>query len=372
MRRGIVHIGMPRTGSTSLQVVLTHLRPHLPARGILYPEIKPRSVAWVSPNHQVLGETFEGRRPAHERAECLALLARTLAETRADTVILSYENFAQYHPRLGVPELLASILSAHGFAMEIAVVVKAPSEQLNSVYSHRAQLIHETRGFRAYAERAWPSGWFDYDALVEPWVAAAQGRITAIPLRDRRSDASLLERVLTGIGLFDRIGDLIGPADHGLVRNRSPGPIAVEASRRLRSLRVHRQTRVHTRAIGHFIDEHAWARGWDPVPFLGDAPDLLRLIDAHYGPTNDRFARRVWGAPWAAVARDATDREPNELAGRPIPAETEEAVAWLMDRTMAHHGFRRPPRWWCQAMNRLEDGATRLAPLVRTRGWRVT
>lgn len=371
MRRGIVHIGMPRTGSTSLQVILTHLRPLLLEHGVLYPEIKPRSFPWDSPNHQPFGETLDGRRPAHEKAECLASLAQTLEGTQADTVILSYEDFAHQHRRFGVPEILRAALAQHGFAMEVAVVVKAPSEQLNSVYSHRAQMIRETRTFGEFARQAWRSGRFDYEALTEPWIAAANGRISAIPLRDRRSDAPLIERFVGALGLHERIGGLIGGNERGLVENRSPGPIAVEASRRLRRMRVHRQVKVHPREIGRFIDEQAWARGWDATPFRGNDPAMLTRIDAHFGAANDRFAQQVWGDRWDAVARDAGARQATELAGRPIPPETEEQIAWLVTQTMSHHGFHRPPDWWCRALNLVEAGATQLAPRLGYRGWRV-
>lgn len=363
---------MPRTGSTSLQAVLAQLRPHLVRHGVLYPEIKPRSVSWDDPNHQAFGETLDGRRAAHERAECLTALSQVLERTEADTVILSYEDFAQQHRRFGVPQVLRSVLSRHGFAMEVAVVVKAPSEHLNSLYSHRAQLIAETRSFSDFGERMWRSSRFDYDALVEPWLTAAGGRISAIPLRDRRSDAAMVERFIAAIGLEGRIGALIGQNERNLVENRSPGPIAVEASRRLRAARIHRQAEGHPRQIGRFIDERAWARGWDATPFRGNDPALLAHIDAHFGPANDRFAQRVWGKPWADTVKDAGAREPNELAGRPIPPETEAQIAWLIDETMTHHGFRERPDWWCRSLNLVEAGAARVAPKLGYRGWRVT
>ena len=72
MRRGIIHIGMPRTGSTSLQAVLTNLRPQLGALGLLYPELAPPgSPEGADVNHQPLGEALDGRRPARERAASL-------------------------------------------------------------------------------------------------------------------------------------------------------------------------------------------------------------------------------------------------------------------------------------------------------------
>ncbi len=371
MRRAIVHIGMPRTGSTSLQHVLATLQPALAGEGVLYPEVKPRSFPWPSPNHQPFGETLDGRRPAHEKAECLAMLSEALSTTEADTVILSYEDFAQQQRRFRVPEILRDVLGRHGFAMDVAVVVKAPSEHLNSLYTHRAQLVAERRSFRAFGRQYWRSGRFDYHALIEPWLAASEGRVAAVPLRDRRSGDPLIQRVIRAMGLEARIGSLVGATNRNVIDNRSPGPIVVEASRRLRGLRAHRQVGVHPREIGHFMDSRAWSRGWDETSFRGDAPEIDAGVDARFAAANDRFAQRLWGAPWSAVAADAPPRPPNELAGRPIPPETAERVETIVRETVAHFGLRRLSSYRANALNRLDEEATRLARLVGYSRWRV-
>lgn len=362
---------MPRTGSTSLQVVLANLRPRLIERGVLYPEVKPASFPWPAPNHQPFGETLDSRRSAHERAECLAQLSDALAATQADTVILSYEDFAHQQRRFGVPGILRAALARHGFAMEVVVVVKLPSEYLNSLYTLRAQLVRERRSFRDFARAYWRSGRFDYDAMIEPWLAAAEGRVSALPLRDRRCQAPLLTRFIGAMGLEDRIGDLVGAADSTLVDNRSSGPIAVEASRHLRRMRAHRQVSVHPREIGRFVDQAAWAQGWDSATFRGDAPEMFARVDGHFAKVNDRFAQAVWGAPWSAVVQDALPRPANELAGRPIPPEIAERIESVLARTIAHYGLRTPPGWQAAIANRFEEEATRLGRLVGYSRWRV-
>lgn len=372
MRRGIVHIGMPRTGSTSLQVVLAHARSELARSGVLYPEVAPRSFVGPCPNHQPFGETLDGRRPKRERAECLHSLSRALAETDADTVILSYEDFAQQQRRFGVPEILRAALAQHGFAMEIAVVVKAPSEHLNSVYAHRAQMIKEKRTFSEFARGFWRSTRFDYHALVEAWLVAADGRITAVPVRDRRSTAPLIERIFSGLGLLERISDLIGESERTLIENRSPGPLAVEASRRLRRMRVNRQTNVHPREIGRFIDTMSRPIEGFETTFRGNDPEIFGRIDAHFAAANDRFAQAAWGASWDLVAQNAPWRPPNELAGRPISPETEARIAALIEQTIAQFGFRTTPAWWYASADLAEAGASRLAPFLGYRGWRVS
>lgn len=371
IRRAIVHIGMPRTASTSLQAILTDLRPQLSGLGILYPRILPHGFLGPCLNHQPFGETLDGRRPRREKAECLEGLARELAGTDADTVILSYEDFALQQVRFKVPEILRTILERHGFAMEVAIVVKPQSEHLNSLYAHRAQLVREHRTFGQFACAVWRSGQFDYEALAAPWISQTNGRITAVPLRDHRSDVPLVERFFSALGLQDRVGPLIGASERTLVENRSPGPIAVETSRRLRRLRVREQTRTPPRDIGRFIDRSAWSKGWDETTFRGNDPEGFRRIDTHFAAANERFARTAWGQPWTAVVKEAVPRPPNELAGQSLSPDVEAQIATLMADAMAYFGFRRLPAWWSASADAVEAAAARLPRLVGYTGWRI-
>lgn len=372
MRRAIIHIGMPRTGSTSFQALLTTLRPRLAEVGLLYPELAPPgSPDGADVNHQPLGEALDGRRPRAERAPALERLTEALRTTPADTVILSYEDFSVQKPGLRVPEALREVLRRQGFAMETAMVVKPPFEQLNSVYAHRAQLVVEPRSFRAFGRAHWRSGRFDYRALVAPWQAASEGRVTAIPLRDARSPAPLMERMFRDLRLWERVAPLLGQPDVHFVTNRSPGPLAVEASRRLRAMRVHRQVAFHPRRIGHVIDDAAWSRGLDPEPIRGDAPEIRARMETRFGPTNEAFARALWGAGWPSVVEEAPRRPPNELAARPISREDEESVALLMRETVDHFGFRTPPAWMRVPADLAERGVEGLERLVGYSRWRV-
>lgn len=373
MRRAIIHIGMPRTGSTSLQLVLTTLRSQMAGVGLLYPDLAPYGAQQVADvNHQRLGEALDGRRPRSERRATLERLDRALADTDADTVILSYEDFSVQRPGFGVPRTLSELFTRRGFAMEVVMAVKPPFEFLNSAYAHRAQLVKEPRTFRDYALANRRSGRLDYRALIAPWARAADGAVTAVPLRDARSDATLVERFVAALGLTERLRPMMDAEALRTATNRSSGPLAVEASRRLRRLRVHRQVDGHPRRIGHVLDQAAWSRGLDPEPFRGDAPELAEEIADRFAATCARFADLAWGQPWDRVVAPAPARAPNEWAGRPIPSETEAQIGLLMRETMRQFDFRRPPAWRripAEGAETVALGLARLAGLESR--WRV-
>jgi hypothetical protein len=363
---------MPRTGSTSFQEVLARLRPHLDTAGICYPNLAPPGAPEGSDvNHYRFGQALDHRRPAAERRESLARLDAVLRTAQDDTVLLSYEDFAVQRPCWRVPETLADLFARRGFAMEVALVVKPQGEQLASAYALRTQVVLEGRTFRGFLRSEGSSGRYDYAARLEPWRQACAGRVTAVPFRDRRSAAPLLKRLIDGLGLGARLAPLLGPTDLEYCTNRSSGPIAVEAARRLYELGVHRQVRGHTRLLGHFLDDWAWARGLDADRFRGDAPEGLARVAARYAAPNERFAAACWGRSWDAIVDPAPAAPPNELAGRPIAPETEAVIDQLVQAAAVHAAFQAPPAWRRRTAHVLEELKERVGEAIGYPAWRV-
>ena len=371
MRRAIVHIGTPRTGSTSFQTVLTNLRARLSEAGILYPALAGADEGpSANVNHQRLGEALDGRRNRAYRRAVLERLDESLRCTQADTVILSYEDFSVQKPRFNVPGLLREVFARRGFAMEVVLVVKPAFALLNSAYALRTQLVREPLTFQQFARQHWRSRRLDYEGLIGPWRRATDGRVTVVPLRDARSSAPFLTRIIASLGLSTRLDPLLDSGLCNFVTNRSSGPVAVEASRRLSALRVHRQVRGHSRQIGHVLDNAAWARDLDPVLFRGRAPEICERLQTRHAAANERFARLAWGTTWSSVI-PAEDWTPNELAGTAIPPETERNIASLVALVNAHFAFSPPPFWRRTAEDCLEAAAARLSRATGLRDWRL-
>jgi len=343
MRRAIVHIGLPRTGSTTFQHILYHLRPKLEAAGILYPDLTPRS-ARLTPhiNHQHLGETLDGRRPRKEREEILHELSRVLGTSKCEIVLLSYESLIQQKRHCRTPEILSTLFARHGFATEALVVVKPQSEYLNSIYTHRIQFMRESRDFSHFARAYERSRRFAYDALIRPWTTSCDGRVRAVPVRDRRSTAPLVLRLLSELKLEDRIVPLLQPDDLQRIENRSPGPVAIEVSRRLRAELMQLRLRVNQREMTQFVEQTVIDRGLDPVSFRGVNADIRARMDARYLAANDRFARAIWDRPWAEIVAPEATRQVNELAIRAIDPATELVIEEILQQ--ACRQFKVAPR----------------------------
>lgn len=372
MRRAVVHIGMPRTGSTTVQHILARLRPELARSGILYPDLTPTSAARMSHiSHQHLGEALDGRRPRAERRELLQRLSEDLARVDADTVLLSYEDFCQQKQAPRIAETLRAAFAARGFAMEAVVAVKPQSEHLNSLYAHRMQLMRERRPFAAFAAMSETAGRFGYHALMLPWLAACEGRVRAVPLRDRRDAAPLIERFLGELALADRVMPLLRADDPARVENRSPGPVAVEVSRRLRIMRVHARVQVRPREMMRFVEAAARERGFDALPFRGVTPALRTRMEDRHGPTNERFAQALWGQPWSAVVASGPDGPVNEIAVRPPDPATGAEIEAILLAACRQFGVTPTRPWLSGPTELLIDGGEAIGRALRLSHWRV-
>ena len=363
MRRAIVHIGTPRTGTTSLQHILSRLRPALGAAGIWYPDLTPASAAAPHLSHQHLGEALDGRRPPRERAELLGRLAAGLRDTPCDVVLLSYEGLCGTPPALGAARTLASLFAAHGFAMETLVTVKPQSEYLNSLYTWRIQFLRDGRTFPGFAAAWLGTARLDLARMAAPWREASDGRLHVVPVRDRRSERPLVERTLAEIGLLDRVAPLLTTADAGLAENRSPGPAAVEVLRRLHRGGARRLLGSRTREASRHVE--AAAASLDAVAFRGVTPALHTQAAARWRASNDTLASQAWGTAWTDRVAERPPPPVNEIAAMPPDPVIEAQLAAILDDACTRFGVRLRHGWAARA-----HGAADAAAIVAGTAWR--
>lgn len=323
---------MPRTGSTTLQYIFAHARAELAEAGILYPDLTPGSVRQEQRHlsHQHFGETLDGRRPRREREELLGRLSDAMARSDYNIVLLSYEDFIHQLPRFRIPELLAEFFASRGYEAEALVTVKPQSETLNSMYTLRTQLIRERRDFAHFARSHMRSARFEYDRLIEPWNAAFSGRVRAVPVRDHRLKTPLLLRVLTELRLYRYVAPIFQHQDMRRVENRSPGPVAVEISRRLRATRTHARLLVPPREMMAVVERLARRRGYDGQKFNGVGPELRAELDGRYSDVNERFARSVWQQSWDDIIAHEPACPVNELTPALISPEIEADIEAIL------------------------------------------
>jgi hypothetical protein len=277
MRRAIVHIGMPRTGTASLQAALSAHRREFAQAGVLYPDLRPR----------------------RELRDLSTMLDGQLAATTGDVVILSDEGLSQLPSWHSAPSVLRELLARHGFAMEIAVMLEAQDLYAQSCYTWRCELLRERRFFAASLPGILRQLPFSYLACVRPWAIAAAGRVVAVPVHERGSDAPLIERLLRYLGLEQRLRAYLQPRDLLRREQRSMSPAAIEVARRIRERAGAQRNLARVRDITEFVATETCLRGFATTPFQALDRATRERVMAGFSASNDRFARSIWGENWS-------------------------------------------------------------------------
>lgn len=345
MRRAIVHIGMPRTGTTSLQSVLCAHRHELARIGVLYPDLRPRDAAGPHSNHRALGEALDGQRPRAELHELLAALEAALAATDGDVVLLSYAGFSQLSGWHSAPWTLRELFVRHGFQMEIAVTLKAQDRYAQSCYTWRCQYLREPLFFAEALPGILRHRGFRYLGCVRPWAIAAAGRVIAVPVHAQDASGPLIERVLEALALTDRIGALLSPVELLRTDNRSPGPAAIEVARRLRARFGLPRTVRQAREITEFVATEARLRGFAPSGFEALDHATSEQVMAQFAADNDRLARSVWGENWSRRVAPVP-RAPVNAFGPGSPPELVDAqLESIAAQVCRQFALPERPRW---------------------------
>jgi hypothetical protein len=161
MRKVIVHGGLPKTGTSSIQYCLANNQSALRKSGILYPisgrpKVRPRF------GHHLLVWSFTGRRRASKHRGWLRLL-KEIEESSAETVVLSAEGFS----RLKSPDVREVGHHLREFDVQIVFYLRDQIEFLKSLFKQRIKADGYAGDFAEFASRnLWRA---DYQGLLNRW-----------------------------------------------------------------------------------------------------------------------------------------------------------------------------------------------------------
>lgn len=215
MRTLTLHIGWPKTGTSSLQALLAHNADWLRSQGVLYPTVE----RWDNTHHRVCDLLITHNDPLIPPPEgdldqLLDHLDRP--ENRsAEHVILSSEGFC----RALVIKPAAAQLLQNRFRIRVLACLREPIFWANSLLNEfaKSRLILEGTVDLAELGRQMISRDIYYPARLEPW-AEAFGR-ESVEVVTLNEGADYLTSILAALGL-DR-ERLIAPPGDG--RNQSLG-----------------------------------------------------------------------------------------------------------------------------------------------------
>ena len=210
MAEGVLHIGVEKTGSTSIQVSLSKSRPKLLARGVLYPEamgernhVKAYAYASETGVDEVKSPWGLDDPPAVERfrARLKEQLAQEVASTRPKLICVSNEHCSSRLLLTSEIERLAALLRTHCASIKVIVYLRRQGDALRSAYS----TYIKTGGVAPFG----PPGpeeikrKYDYDAILARWASVFGDENMDVRIFDRSSlvDGDAVADFFTKLGV---------------------------------------------------------------------------------------------------------------------------------------------------------------------------
>lgn len=298
MPRLVVHVGPPKTATTYIQQALLANESALAAHGVYLPKAGRSAMSGKAVAHHHLAWELTGS-PRYEPGSGWGALAQELRGVDAETVLISSELLAPSIFTHGIEAALDHRLLSLGRDVSIVYVVRDQLSLINSTYAQQVKLLMEVGDFKPYVAGVLKRGDADLERQTARWWRSSDIELVAVPF------PVIAQSPLTALLCAARIDvpDAIlvsGPA----AVNITLGPIAIEALRLLRGyLRaLHRSLSDDDMAVRrlHRIAARATVEaGWCDEPFWGWPAPLAREAASRMLPSNERFARAVWGSPWS-------------------------------------------------------------------------
>ena len=222
----LVHIGLPKTGSTSIQRSLALLAPQLRERGVHVaraasssPELARNDRLW-----------FALRDPHGPQRDAAAELVREIRESTAERFVVSDERLG-LAPLKAVVRGLADVAAAVEVDIRLVAYVRPQCDYLESIYAELVKGGMERLPFDLFAAaallrlRPGRGAALDYRQALGPWSVASGHRLLVVPFERSRLPAGPAAHLLSLLGAEELV------ADASLRANARPGAKSVEVRR---------------------------------------------------------------------------------------------------------------------------------------------
>lgn len=326
----VIHTGLHKTGTSAVQARLAASAGALAAAGILYPAAGRSKGAEASPAHHRIAATILNGAADAAGERALQGLAAEIAHTPHRALVISSELVSSSLLKRE-PFRVPAYFAALGYRVKLLTYLRQQGDFLVSRYVQRVKTLHEARSFAAFCDPILADPRHLSDQVDR--AARARGMVAEFrPFSAALRREGIERPFLTGLFALcevaegaeaealaarclatplPRVNERIGPLDLALrrsvVRGIENGPSVC---------------RDHGRYVERRITALLAAQGRQPEPRydVADAAFLAR-VEAAFGPTNDAFARRVWGMGWhEAFGGPPVPVEPNDIEVTRDPA----------------------------------------------------
>jgi hypothetical protein len=305
MKRVILHIGTPKTGTTSVQWAFKQSRPFLASLGILYPTTGLSADPHEFAHHPL------ARAARKKIAPPWQALAAEIQASACDTVVLSSEELTALDGKS--IEFIREALK--GFDLSVVVYLREQVDYIEAMYNQVIKTAKDTRTRDRFLADFLASEAADYLGLLDRWTTNLKPSKTAIRIYQKGS--------LQNGDIIDDFCELLAVPAERIQRparklNSGVNNKYLELLRQVNSLDVAVNEK-NPKIVSVLIDLEA-AQGSPNPPLFG--PDRRALIRRFFEAGNRNLARRFLpDHPAGRSIFELDDGALGELAPEKIEAE---------------------------------------------------
>ena len=204
-RRLVVHIGTPKTGTTTIQHALAALEPQLRQLGVHVPvagRIRHRSAY-----HAKLAPAPNGGALSSAKGSWGQLLDEIRA-SEARQFVISCEGFSANNGRK-LPKIIEEVAKCGALDVDIVACVRPQCQYIESRYAQEVRTGYTHHPFDRFVavtlmrQFAPPGFWLDYNRVFAPWRKVFGDSVTILPMDSPHPPNALLERFFRLLGAGD-------------------------------------------------------------------------------------------------------------------------------------------------------------------------
>lgn len=282
-----MHIGLHKTGTTSIQLSLAKSRDALLEKGVLY----PRAASVEAGGH--LNLVWEGTASWKyvQDAGGIDDLLREAKDSRAETVLISAESLSGYSKHPAPLEIVSRLEKELDARVEIVCTVRPQFVMLDSLYAQNASTGYTVKSFNDYAIEVMNRRLLHLEFLLGRWFDRFHD-VKLVPV-EPGSGVKLEDLFLSAIGL-----EAVSPLQSSAHVNQRPGVRVVEYCRAAAGIVANLKfPPLRKRAVLRLVRKAVEAEFPEDPPFSGLTKSFAKMIDDYYMAPNESFrASRLGGA----------------------------------------------------------------------------
>ncbi len=299
MRTCHLHIGLHKTGSTTLQTMILANHARLAAHGIYVP--RTRTDGYARAHHQLAWELLGQKTRDVAAGGFDELRTELAARAMPDDILVSSEDFEwclASRPRL---RRLRNVFTEMGYRLRLIAYVRPQIASINSVYAQVTKTLSNTAGFEAFVADAIGLRRFDYASALLPLLDMKRIEVAFLPFNREAVKRGISQDFLAALGLDEAA---IAGMDIPDAKNVRPGPKTVAACRELACRLADSgialdpvSRRLASRAVLRLSEQS----NWNETGFSGIGAVEAETMRKHFAEGNAVFAQRVWNRSWEDV-----------------------------------------------------------------------